>query len=143
MLFHSPPGVLFTFPSRYLFAIGRLGVFSLGTWSSQLPTGLHVSCGTQGTGSLTWVFAYAAITRYGQTFQTRSANPHQLNAGPTTPSLSPDMVWAAPCSLAATNGIIGLFSSPAATKMFQFTAFTRICLCIQHTVADKSAGFTH
>jgi hypothetical protein len=23
VLFHSPPGVLFTFPSRYLFAIGR------------------------------------------------------------------------------------------------------------------------
>src|SRR5674536_275542 len=28
-LFHSPPGVLFTFPSRYLSAIGHQGVFRL------------------------------------------------------------------------------------------------------------------
>lgn len=32
-LFHSPPGVLFAFPSRYWFTIGRLRVFSLGGWS--------------------------------------------------------------------------------------------------------------
>ena len=29
VLFHSPPGVLFTFPSRYLFTIGHQVVFSL------------------------------------------------------------------------------------------------------------------
>ena len=29
-LFHSPPGVLFTFPSRYFSSIGRQVVFSLG-----------------------------------------------------------------------------------------------------------------
>ncbi len=46
VLFHSPPGVLFTFPSRYLFTIGHQLVFSLGRWSSQLPTGFHVSRGT-------------------------------------------------------------------------------------------------
>ena len=33
VLFHSPPGVLFAFPSRYWFTIGRLRVFSLGGWS--------------------------------------------------------------------------------------------------------------
>lgn len=32
-LFHSPPGVLFAFPSRYWFTIGRSRVFSLGGWS--------------------------------------------------------------------------------------------------------------
>src|SRR6195952_3320575 len=32
VLFHSPPGVLFTFPSRYLSAIGQLGVFRLTRW---------------------------------------------------------------------------------------------------------------
>ena len=41
-LFHSPPGVLFTFPSRYSFAIGRSRVFSLGGWSPLLRTGFHV-----------------------------------------------------------------------------------------------------
>jgi hypothetical protein len=43
VLFHSPTGVLFTFPSRYYFAIGHLGVFSLTRWSSQIHTGFHVS----------------------------------------------------------------------------------------------------
>jgi hypothetical protein len=41
-LFHSPPGVLFAFPSRYWFTIGRLRVFSLGGWSPHVQTGFHV-----------------------------------------------------------------------------------------------------
>ena len=40
-------GVLFTFPSRYWYAIGRWLVFRLGEWSPQIPTGFHVPCGTQ------------------------------------------------------------------------------------------------
>ena len=35
-------GVLFTFPSRYLFTIGSCLVFSLGSWSTLLPTGFLV-----------------------------------------------------------------------------------------------------
>ena len=46
VLFHSPPGVLFTFPSRYCFAIGHRVVFSLGGWSPRLPTRFPVSRGT-------------------------------------------------------------------------------------------------
>jgi hypothetical protein len=46
VLFHSPPGVLFTFPSRYWFTIGRQRVFSLGGWSLQIPARFHVSRGT-------------------------------------------------------------------------------------------------
>ena len=46
VLFHSPPGVLFTFPSRYWFTIGQLRVFSLRKWSSRIPTGFLVSRGT-------------------------------------------------------------------------------------------------
>src|SRR2546430_4832707 len=42
-LFHSPPAVLFAFPSRYWFTIGRQRVFSLGGWSPHLRTGFHVS----------------------------------------------------------------------------------------------------
>ena len=63
VLFHSPPGVLFTFPSRYLCAIGHRRVFRLGGWSPLLPTGFHVSGGTRGArlrGCLG--FAYGAIT---------------------------------------------------------------------------------
>ena len=47
VLFHSPLGVLFTFPSRYWFAIGHRRVFSLGGWSPRIPTGFHVSGGTR------------------------------------------------------------------------------------------------
>ena len=42
-LFHSPLGVLFTFPSRYWFTIGHRRVFSLREWSPWIHTGFHVS----------------------------------------------------------------------------------------------------
>ena len=47
VLFHSPSGVLFTFPSRYLCTIGFRLVFSLGGWSPQIPIGFHVPDGTR------------------------------------------------------------------------------------------------
>ena len=50
-LFHSPLGVLFTFPSRYWFAIGHRRVFSLGGWSPLLRTGFHVPGPTRGRAS--------------------------------------------------------------------------------------------
>ena len=62
VLFHSPPGVLFTFPSRYWFTIGRQVVFSLGRWSSLLPTGFLVSRGTLDPIRSLCLFAYRAFT---------------------------------------------------------------------------------
>ena len=47
VLFHSPLGVLFTFPSRYWFTIGHRRVFSLGGWSPQLRTRFHVPGATR------------------------------------------------------------------------------------------------
>src|SRR5580765_3640380 len=47
VLFHSPPGVLFTFPSRYWFTIGRQGVLSLRGWSPQIHTGFPGSRATR------------------------------------------------------------------------------------------------
>src|SRR5512141_795433 len=61
-LFHSPPGVLFAFPSRYLFAIGRLRVFSLGGWSPHIQTGLHVSRPTCRTPSSTTDFFHTGLS---------------------------------------------------------------------------------
>ena len=43
VLFHSPPGVLFTVPSRYLFSIGHQVVFSLMEWSPLIHTRFLVS----------------------------------------------------------------------------------------------------
>ena len=74
VLFHSPPGVLFTFPSRYCFTIGHQVVFSLGRWSSLLPTRFHVSRGTLDQNLINVAFTYRTITSYGLTFQLCSVN---------------------------------------------------------------------
>ena len=81
VLFHSPPGVLFTFPSRYWFTIGRQRVFSLAGWSPRLPTGFHVSRGTRERYKRdSKPFAYGAITRCGRPFQGRSARLEFCNS---------------------------------------------------------------
>ena len=61
-LFHSPPGVLFAFPSRYWFTIGRLRVFSLGGWSPHLQTGFHVSRSTFYALSTSKKFSYTGLS---------------------------------------------------------------------------------
>ena len=55
ILFHSPPGVLFTFPSRYYSTIGHQVVFSLTGWSPYLHTRFLVSCTTLDTASSTLI----------------------------------------------------------------------------------------
>ena len=49
VLFHSPPGVLFTFPSQYCFTIGHQVVFRLGGWSPRVLCGFHVPTDTLDT----------------------------------------------------------------------------------------------
>ena len=61
-LFHSPPGVLFAFPSRYLFAIGRLRVFSLGGWSPHVQTRFHVPRPTCSAPSTTIDFFHTGLS---------------------------------------------------------------------------------
>ncbi|EGL81434.1 hypothetical protein CathTA2_0037, partial [Caldalkalibacillus thermarum TA2.A1] len=114
VLFHSPPGVLFTFPSRYWFTIGRWGVFSLGRWSSRIPTGFHVSRRTQDPSRRDEDFGYVAVTLYGPPFQTCS--PILVLCHSVWDVLQPRRasppVWAVPLSLAATQGIaVAFFSS--------------------------------
>ena len=62
-------GVLFTFPSRYLCAIGLPGVLSLGGWCRLLRTGLLRPRPTQGTGLVGGRYGYGAVTPYGPPFQ--------------------------------------------------------------------------
>ena len=113
VLFHSPPGVLFTFPSRYWFTIGRQVVFSLGRWSSRLPTRFHVSRGTLDPNRSLRPFAYRAFTFCGPPFQ--AVRLEQSFVTPygwsVTPPEQAPMVWALPVSLAATRGIDDSFSS--------------------------------
>src|SRR3954452_20354273 len=103
VLFHSPSGVLFTFPSRYLFTIGRQGVLSLTGWSPQIPTGFPVPGRTQvPTKEGHIVFAYGTITLCGATFQslrlthdfvTSRPAGRRIEAGPTTPTLQQLPLW--------------------------------------------------
>ena len=79
--FHSPLGVLFTFPSRYWFTIGRQRVFSLGRWSSRIPARFLVSRGTWVTNPKSLlIFAYRTITFFGHPFLKCSANQQVCNS---------------------------------------------------------------
>ncbi len=69
-LFQRPPGLLFTFPSRYWFTIGRWVVLRLGGRSPLLPPGFHVPQGTLDLSRLTLVFVYGGVTLYPVPFQT-------------------------------------------------------------------------
>ena len=64
VLFHSPPGVLFTFPSRYCSSIGHQVVFRLGGWSPRLPTGFLVSGGTLDPVPASFIFGYVVLTLF-------------------------------------------------------------------------------
>ena len=84
VLFHSPPGVLFTFPSQYCSTIGHQVVFRLRGWAPCLLTGFLVSADTLDTTTRALHFVYGTITLSGRLFHTvrlyaalrhRSPNP--------------------------------------------------------------------
>jgi hypothetical protein len=117
VLFHSPPGVLFTFPSRYSCTIGRGRVFSLGGWSPQLQSGLlgapdllGYPCHTHHHASPTGL-SPAAAGRSRPLRLTHVWMRVKPRMGPTTPAPRKKPVWALPRSLAATWGISFDFSS--------------------------------
>jgi hypothetical protein len=71
VLFHSPPGVLFTFPSRYWSAIGHQEVFRLTRWSWPIHTRFLGPRATRGhTPGRRRRSTYPATTVYGRPFQT-------------------------------------------------------------------------
>ena len=116
--------MLFTFPSRYWFAIGLPGVFSLAGWSRRIRAELLVLRVTQDATRL----HRASITGLSPAMAGLS-RPFFSHFGYHDVVLLPRLcvatqaVWALPRSLATTGGITELFSLPAGTKMFQFPAF--------------------
>ena len=119
VLFHSPSGVLFTFPSRYLSAIGHQGVLSLGGWSPQVQTAFH-GCGpTQERHREAVQFRlrdycplWYAVPRVSATAQLCNSRQEcqPLDRRPTTPNAQrltacTRPVWAGPFSLATTQGV--------------------------------------
>ena len=141
-------GVLFTFPSRYLFTIGRSVVFSLTRWSWQIQTGLHVS-------RLTWVprsasscFRVRGCHALWRAFPGASASfcaPSQVlpltHHGPTA---DPQPQYhlrdiGLGCSRFARHyyGNHSLFSFPQGTEMFHFPWFACTALCIQAGILHR------
>ena len=149
VLFHSPPGVLFTFPSRYLSAIGHQGVFRLSGWSRQIHTefrglgatwetrpgdaafsctGLSPSTATPSRGlPLTQAFSYSPYPR------------QKVPDGPTTPTTQ--RLPAITCdrfSLIRFRSPLltesRLFSLPVGTEMFHVPTFPPHALCVQARV---------
>ena len=109
VLFHSPPGVLFTFPSQYCFTIGHQVVFRLGGWAPRLQIGFHVSGPTldplfdsliSPTGMLP---SSSDLSR-----SLRLSKPHVMSVRNPDSKLS---VWPLSRSLAATRKIDVSFSS--------------------------------
>ncbi len=109
--FHSPPGVLFTFPSRYWCTIGHERVFSLGGWSPRIRAGLHVSDATRDTArgfAASPTGLSPSVAEFSNTLQLAATLPWR---GPTTPAVQAPLVWADPRSLAATRRIAVAFCS--------------------------------
>ena len=105
-------GVLFTFPSRYWFAIGLTGVFSLTGWAPQIHAGFLVPRATQDPTTPRRPFVYGAVTRYGRPFQAVPLDCLRAISWSYNPvTASTATVWAPPLSLATTRGIILIFSS--------------------------------
>ena len=110
VLLHSPCGVLFTFPSRYWYTIGLLGVFSLTGWSPQIQTGFHVSRPTQVATSYMKTYPYATFTLCGQTFQTVPVRLHVTQRCSYYPTCAvTHEVWALSISIATTLDIDDFF----------------------------------
>ena len=133
VLFHSPLGVLFTFPSQYFFAIGHQFVFRLGGWSPLLPTRFLVSRGTLDTTSCTLlrIRGYYSLWR-------RLSSPSSARLMLTYRSPQPRTTEVFRFGLFRFRSPLltesRLISLPGPTEMFQFNPSSLVHLCIQCTM---------
>ncbi len=139
-------GALFTFPSRYLFAIGHQGVFRLRRWSSRIHTGflgpratwdpIRESLRVSPTGVSPSMPMVSNIFGYSTRFFTLCRISSSELDGPATPITQR--------LLAMTRARFGLFpfrspllresrllSLPVGTEMFHFPTFPPPALCVQ------------
>src|SRR3712207_8336908 len=148
-LFYSPPGVLFTFPSRYSSAIGHQGVFRISGWSRRIHTefhGLGATWETRSGGaafSCTGLSPSTATPSRGLPLTTAlSHSPpsrQQRQNGPTTPSPQPlpGITWKRFSLIRFRSPLLTesrLFSLPVGTEMFHFPTFPPHALCVQARV---------
>ena len=90
-----------------------------------------------GSRLLPFPFAYTTLTSYGRSFQYRSARIGSTLCGPK-PHGARTMVWALPRSLAATYGIIIIFSSSGYLDV-SVHRVPSVWLWIHHTVTGSAS----
>ena len=112
VLFHSPSGVLFTFPSQYYSSIGRRLVFRLGGWSPLLQRGFLVSAPTLGSARLALI-STTSLSLSSAGLPMPFVYLRQYFPQPATPSVFLPTVWPLSLSLATTREISFDFSSSA------------------------------
>ena len=101
VLFHSPPGVLFTFPSRYYALSVTISYLGLGGWSPRLPAGFLVSCGTLVPASRVRLSSTGLSPSLAALSNALPLDVHVHVAGPQ-PQKACSLVWPLSRSLAAT-----------------------------------------
>ena len=104
--------MLFTFPSRYWFAIGLWRVFSLGGWARRIHTGFHVPRATQDDARLqdgSRKGLSPSMAGLSRPFRSRTLLPMSRSYNPRRAGTR--RVWAPPRSLATTWGITFVFFS--------------------------------
>ena len=132
--------MLFTFPSRYWFAIGLLRVFSLGGWARRIHARFLVSRATQDStrlGITSRKGLSPAAAQLSRGFRSLSSMPRR---GPTTPPGPETRRFGLFPVRSPLLGESLLFSLPAGTKMFQFPAFASRLSGITYL---QYAGFSH
>ena len=104
--------MLFTFPSRYWYAIGLTGVFSLAGWARPIRAGLLVSRVTQDTARL-HLDSYTGLSPSTAALSSALYSPSVCHGAVLLPRdcIATVQVWAVPRSLATTGGITVVFSS--------------------------------
>ena len=121
--------MLFTFPSRYSFAIGLPGVFSLAGWARQIRAGLLVSRVTQDT-TRPHLDSHTGLSpsmiELSRTFCSQFEY-HGVVLQPQ-PCIATWLVWALPRSLATTGGIISYFLFLEVLRCFS-SLRSPLCFC--------------
>ena len=139
--FHPPSGVLFTFPSRYWFTIGRHEYLALeggppsfprnSTCSAVLRCLITTACHVSSTGLSPALADLPRSFDYAQAATRDVCRPSP--PGPTTPtSTTPTgLTWSGLGSVPVRSPLLGesrLISFPRGTEMFQFPRLPRTAL---------------
>ena len=125
--------MLFTFPSRYWFTIGRWRVFSLTRWSSRIHTRFHVSRATWEPDRRDFdSFVYRSITFFGSAFQHASTRMKLCNSSPGPyPGISGPATLCVQrvCAITHAEFRLLLVRSPLLEQSLIYFLFQRVLRC--------------